>query len=111
MVIESLNSLSTAIVITDASIKNNIVTSILYIYITNKLIIKTFYHIVYITSTEAELFAIRCSINQTTNREDISKIIIITDSIHTAKRIFDPLSYPYQVHAVAILGELCNFFS
>jgi len=68
MVIKSSNSPSTAIVVTDANIKNNIATSILHISILhmhtyNNPITKTIHHTVHITSTEAGLFAIRCSIN------------------------------------------------
>ena len=47
----------------DASVKNNITTSIAYIHIYNKPITKTLYHTLNVTSTEAELFAIRCGIN------------------------------------------------
>ena len=65
----------------------------------------------YITSTEAELFVIRCGINQACSKEDISRIIIVTDSIHAAKKIFDTKSHPYQIHATAILKELRQFFS
>ena len=61
-------------------------------------------------STEVKLFAIRCSINQAYIKENISKIIIITDSIHAAKKIFDSKSHPFQSHTVAILNELQNFF-
>ena len=60
---------------------------------------------------EAELFAIRCSINQAANSQGISKIIIVTDLIHLAKRIFNSLSYPFQVHAVSILSKLRKFFT
>ena len=30
------------------------------------------------------------------------KYIFITDSLHVAKRIFDLLLYPYQIHSAAI---------
>ena len=63
MVIKSSTSPSTAIIVTDASIKNNVAISILHMHITNNFIIKTLYHAVHVTSTEVELFAIRCSIN------------------------------------------------
>ena len=62
----SLDSLI-ALVVTDASIKNHIATSIAYIHIQNKQVIKTIHHIVNITITEAKLFSIRCGINQATN--------------------------------------------
>ena len=60
---------------------------------------------------EAELFIIRCGINQVSNSQGILKIIIITDSIHSAKRIFDSLLHPFQVHTVSILSELRKFFT
>jgi len=76
--------LSCALIVTDASIKNNMATSITHIHICNKAIVKTLHHTVNITSTEAELFAIRCGINQANNTQEISKIIVIIDLIHTA---------------------------
>ena len=94
----------------DASIKNNIVTSILYMYILNYSLIKTLYHTAFVTSLEAELFAIRCSINQASFKENISKIIVITNFIHVVKKIFDPLSHLLQIYTVVILEKLCQFF-
>jgi len=52
-----------------------------------------------------ELFAIKCSINQATNHNVISKIIVITDSIHTARKIFDPSSHPFQKHSTIKIEE------
>jgi len=95
LAIESLNNPSHALVIMDASIKNNIATLISHIYIHNKPITKTLHYMVNVTSTEAELFAIRCDINQTTTSSSISKIIVVTDSIHTAEKNFDLSSHPY----------------
>ena len=63
MVIESSLSQSIAIIATDASIKNNIAISILYMHISNQSLIKTLHHVAFVTSAEAELFAIRCGIN------------------------------------------------
>ena len=68
------------------------------------------HHAVSITSMEAKLFAIRCGINQATNLIGINKIIVITDSIHSTKKIFNSSSHSYQVHAVFISYELRNFF-
>ena len=100
-----------AIVIMDASIKNNIATSISHIHVANQPLIKTVHHASFVTSTEAELFAIRCGINQACATDNVSKIIIITDSIHVAKKIFDYSSHQYQIHSAAILSELHTFFS
>jgi len=110
MVIQSSDSPSTAIIVMDASIKNDITISILHMHIFNSSLIKTLHHSVFVTSSEVELFAIRCSINQASNQEDISKIIIVTDSIHVAKKFFDLSLHPYQIYTVAILNELHKFF-
>ena len=109
LVLESSSSLSTAIVVMDVSIKNNIATSISHVHLANYPMTKTVHHAIFITSTEAKLFAIRYGINQACNKENISKIIVITNSIHIAKKIFDATSHPYQIHTIAILQELCYF--
>ena len=62
----------------------------------NKLLIKMIHHAVHVTSTEAELFAIRYSINQSLSVNNISKIVVITDSIHMVKKIFDLSVHSYQ---------------
>ena len=77
----------------------------------NSLLTKTVHHASFVTSTEAELFAIRYSINQAYSKDNISKIIIITDFIHAAKKIFDSDSHLYQLHSIAILRELQEFFN
>ena len=101
---------NTALVITDASIKNDIATSISHIHLANRPLTKTVHHASFVTSTEAELFAIRCGINQACFISNVSKIVIITNSIHAAKKIFDCGFYPYQIHLAAILSELHTFF-
>ena len=104
-------SLSTAIIVMDASIKNNITTSISHVHLTNHPVTKILHHVAFVMSTEAELFAIRCSINQACIKENVFKIIVITNSIHAAKKIFDASSHSYQSHAVAILSKLYRFFA
>ena len=111
MVLHNSSSPYTALVITDASIKNDIAASILHIHIANRLLTKTVHHASFVTSTEAELFAIRCGINQAYSNEVISKIIVVTDSIHVARKIFDSSSYPFQHHSLVILSELQCFFT
>ena len=106
MVLRISSSPNLALIVTDTSIKNDIATSISHIHQANRPLIKTVHHPVFITSSEVELFAIRCSINQACNKEDVSKIVIITDSIHAAKNIFNSSSHPYQLHSTAILSEL-----
>ena len=111
MVIKSSSTTSTAITVTDASIKNNIATAVLHTHIPNRPLFKTHYHSAFVISTEAELFAIRYGINQASLIDNISKIIIVTNSIHAARKIFNILPHPYQIHTTAILEDLHTFFS
>ena len=117
--IQSLNNIalnfssepSVVLVASDTSIKNHVATSIAHIHVHNKQVIKTIHQVVNITSIETELFTIRCSINQATNLQDIRKIVIIMDSIHSAKKIFNYSLYFFQVHTALISNELRKFFS
>ena len=111
MVLQSSSSPSMAIVVTDTSIKNNIAISILHMHLVNHPLTKTVYHVVFIISMEAELFTIRYGINQACTKENVSKIVVVTDSIHVAKKIFDSKLHPYQTHTTAILSELRWFFN
>jgi len=111
IVLESSSSLFTAIVVMNASIKNDIATFILHMHLANHSLTKTVHHVAFITNTEAKLFMIRCGINQAYIKENMSKIIVVTDSIYVTKMIFDIVSHPYQSHTVAILSELHRFFA
>ena len=92
LALESSSSPSTTIIATDASIKNDVATFILHIHTYNRPIIKMIHHVVYVISTEAELFVIRYSINQALNLDNVSKVIVITDSIHMVKKSLNQLS-------------------
>jgi len=111
LVIESLNTPSNTLMVTDASVKNNMASSIIHVHVHNKPIIKTLHHAVNITSTEAEFFAIRCGINQATHLQYVSKIIIVTSSIHMVRKIFNPLSHLLQKQVALILNNLRVFFN
>ena len=63
IIISTSNDLHTSIVFSDTSIRNNIVTFILLIYLYNKPIIKIIHYTVNVTTTKAELFIIRYGIN------------------------------------------------
>jgi len=56
-----------------------------------------------------ELFAIMCGLNQAIWLTNIEYIIIITDAIHTAKRIFNSFIYLYQIQPVAIPKKIRGF--
>ena len=110
MVLRNSSDPNIALVVTDTSIKNDIATSISHIHSANCPLIKTVHHASYVTSSEVELFAIRCGINQACSLNNVSKIVVITDSIHVAKKIFNTGSHPFQIHSAAILNNLQNFF-
>jgi len=93
-------------VVTDTSIKNNIASSIVHIHVHNKLIVKILHHTINVTSTEAEFFAIKYGINQVSHLQDIFKIIVVTNLIHIAKKIFDSSSHPLQKQVALILNNL-----
>jgi len=109
--IMSLLDHSHALIISDSSIKNNVATSITHIHVHDKPIVKTIHYAANITSTEAELFTIRCGINQAVNLLGISKIVVVTDSLYTIKKIFDSSIHPFQMHSATISKELRKFFS
>ena len=89
MVLQNSSDPNTALVITDASIKNDIATSISHIHSANCPLIKTVHYASFVTSSEVELFTIRCGINQACSLNNVSKIVIVMDSIYVAKKIFD----------------------
>ena len=60
--------------------------SIIHICCGHNVVAKTIHHAVNITTTEAELFTIRCGINQAIHVANILCIIVITDAIHLAKK-------------------------
>ena len=95
------------VVVMNASIKNQVATSISHI---NKLVIKTIYHVLNIMSTKTKLFTIRCSINQATHLPNVNQIFIIMDPIHATKRIFNSSLHPYQTQSALIFHELREFF-
>ena len=109
--LRALSNTSFAIVISDTSIKNHVATSISHIHLHNRPVTKTIHRMVNVFTTEAELFAIWCDINQAVSITNVNHIAIITDSLHAAKRIFNSSSHPYQIHSAAILSELKEFFS
>ena len=99
------------IVVSDASIKNQVATSILRIHSFDKSIIETLHSAINITTAKTELFAIWYSINQAITNHNVKNIIVITDSLHITRRIFDSSTHSYQIHFATIFMELREFFS
>ena len=59
--------------------------------------------------TKAELFSIKCKINQAL--QILNASYIITDAIHVAQRIFDSTIHSYQQQLITILKKLRLFFN
>jgi len=55
-----------------------------------------------ITSTEVELFSIRCKVNQAVQLLNVNQIIVIIDAIPATRHIFDLSAYSFQLHSIAI---------
>jgi len=111
LVLNALLEPNTIIVVFNTSITNNIATSITHVHSFNNSIKKTLHHAIDITSIEAELFAIKCRINQAVQLPDSSHIIIITDAQHIVYKIFDSSIHPYKLQSIAISKDLRVFFN
>ena len=61
-----------AVVVSNASIKNQVTTFIVHVHTYNSSVIKMIHHATNVTLTETELFAIRCSINQAIQLSNIN---------------------------------------
>ena len=85
--------------------------SILHIHFFDKPVVKTLHSAINIITAKVRLFAIQCGINQVIANHNVKNIIIITNSLHIARRIFDSSTYLYQIHSAAISTELREFFS
>jgi len=99
IVINTLSCSNSIIIVSNASIKNNIATSIMHIHSYSNSVKKTLHHII---SSEAELFTIKYSINQAIQSSEVSCIIVITDSIHMTHQIFYSSVHLYQQQLIAI---------
>ena len=65
------------------------------IHVYNSSVVKTIHYAIDIISTKVELFAIRYDLNQASHLANIECIDVITNSIHTAKKIFGSSIHPY----------------
>ena len=111
VVFDTSNESNTVIIISDASIKNSVTMSITHVHFFNQVLKKTLHHTINITSTEAELFLLRCEINQVVSITNFSHIIVIIDALHIAYMIFELKIHPYQLQSITISKELKTFFN
>ena len=78
---EFLLNLNTIFIISNASVKKKVATSISHVQKDYNIIAKTIHHIMNITSTEVELISIKCKINQAVQLPNVDQIIVIINAI------------------------------
>ena len=64
-----------------------------------------------ISLMEAEIFAIKYSIGQVSQIQDITCIVVITDTIHVAKCILNTSIHSHKLYTIIISSDLGNFFN
>ena len=63
-----------------------------------------------VMSTETKFFIVKCSINHIIQMQDITHIIVITDTIPATKHIFDILIHPYSEIVPAAINSLLTYW-
>ena len=64
-----------------------------------------------VTTAKAKLFAIQYGINQAVTISNTNHIIIITDSLYVARKIFNFSAHLYKTHSATISQKLRELFS
>ena len=85
--------------------------SVIHIWKEQALITKATYHTINISPTEAEFFAIRYGISQAVCINNITNIVVVTDAISAAQKIFNTSCHLFQLYSIAISQDLRVFFS
>jgi len=96
IILESSSDPRIVIIISDMSIKNSVAFPISHIHSFNNPLKRMLHYTANIMPIEAELFTIRCGINQAVQIQYASYIIVITDAIYTVKKIFNPSVHLHQ---------------
>ena len=84
--------------------------SIFHVHLEQNIIAKTIYHAVNVTTTKAERFVIKCGINQVVQVQGTDHIIVIINTIHSVRCIFDFLSHSYQIQFITNTQDHRSFF-
>jgi len=88
---------NTVVIISDTSIKTNVTSSIIHIYLFSSLLKKTLHHAINIMLIMAELLAFRYGINQAVQIPSSFYIIIITNILYIVQIFFDLFIHLYQL--------------
>ena len=111
--LEASSSSSTLVVVTDASIipsRHLQAVSATYLWNLDQQVSSSKALAGRTTAPDAELFAIRLGIAKATSIA-IERIILITDSLGSARQAVDPSVHPGQAHSLAVCSALRLFLS
>lgn len=78
-------------IIANREVKDRTTTTISHIWQNNVIIYKPKMHTTSITSTEAEIMSMCLGLEQVLETADVKKTTIITDAIHSTKKLFNAL--------------------
>ena len=110
--LEVSSSPSTLVVVTDASVipsRHMQAVSAAHIWNLGQQVLSSKTPASRITAPDAELFAIRLGIDKATSMA-IECIILITDSLGSARRAVDPFVHPRQAYSLTVCSVLRLFF-
>jgi len=98
-------------IIADGGIKKSqVATTVAYIWSENSLVQCLQANSINVTSIEAELMATRLGLIPTMEEENVHNIIVITDSIATAKKVFESKTNPLQNMFILVTSAIDSFF-
>jgi len=98
-------------IIADESVKKSqVATAVAHIWLENSIIQCLQANSINITSIEAELMAIRLGLILAMEEENVHNIIVITDSIAVAKKVFESKTDPLQNMFIPVTSAIDSFF-
>jgi len=98
-------------IITDRGIKKSqVATVVAHIWTDNSIIQHLQVNSINITSIEAKLIAIHLGLIPAMEEENVHDIIVITDSIAAAKKIFESKTDPLQNMSIPVTSAINSFF-
>ena len=90
--------------------KSQVATAVAYIWSENSIVQRLQANSINVTLIEAELMAIRLGLIPTMEEENVHNIIVITDSIAAAKKVFEFKTDPLQNMFIPVTSAIDSFF-
>ena len=90
--------------------KSQVATAVAHIWSENSIVQRLQANSINVTSIEAELMAIRLGLIPAIEEENVHNIIVITDSIAAAKKVFESKTDPLQNMFILVTSAIDSFF-